>query len=312
MLVQAVAGLPPDPFQVSDISANELRKDPALLIDEAATFPITGGSKVVRLTEVTDQDSETLKAFLTAGLDNVLLLAEAGELRSKSVLKRLFEEADVAASIACYQDMAKTIRRLIQDFCQQNHLEVAPRALDYLVQHLGSDRMVTRRELEKLVTYMGEDNSISEADAMAIVGDNAVHSLNSFAVALADGSDGYMTRRWTSLQLQGTTAIQALRATLRHFQRLHYVVTSAALGQPSNISMKNLRPPIHFSVREAFQRQVGIWSADKLGHAMLILTEAETHCKKKGAAGEVATNMAFLRIINAAKKLNRDAAQHHH
>ena len=76
--------------------------------------------------------------------------------------------------------------------------------------------------------------------------------------------------------------------------------------------MKSLRPPIHFSVREAFLRQVGIWSADKLGRAMLILTEAEAHCKKKGDVGEVATNMAFLRIINAAKKINKDAAPLHH
>jgi len=312
ILVQATAGTPPDPFQLSDISASEIRKDPALLIDEAATFPLTGGCKVVRLRDVTEQDCKTLKAFLVTPLDNVLVLAEAGELRGKSGLKRLFEEADDAASIACYQDVTNTISHFIQAFCEQHHFEVTPRALDYLVQHLGSDRMVTRRELEKLVTYMGENRSISEADAMAIVGDSASHSLNNFAVAVADGSDGHMTRTWTSLQLQGTTPVQALRATLRHFQRLHYVVTSAAFGQPSNISMKSLRPPIHFSVREAFQRQAGLWSADKLSRAMRILTEAEAHCKQKGDVGEVTTSMAFLRIINAAKKINKEAAPRHH
>ena len=305
ILVQAAAGTPPDPFQVSDISATEARKDPALLIDEAATFPLTGGCKVIRLRDVTEQDCKTLKALLATQLDNVLVLAEAGELRGKSALRRLFEDADDAAAIACYQDTTNAINHFIRTFCEQHHLEVTPSALDYLVQHLGSDRMVTRRELEKLATYMG-------ADAVAIIGDSASHSLNSFAVAVADGSDEHIARTWTSLRLQGTTPVQALRATLRHFQRLHYVVASAALGKPSNISMKNLRPPIHFSVREAFQRQVGVWSADKLGRAMLILTEAEAHCKKKGAVGEVATNMAFLQIINAAKKIKKDAAPLHH
>jgi DNA polymerase-3 subunit delta len=312
ILVEAAAGTPPDPFRVSDMSANELRKDPALLMVEAAAVPLTRGTKVIRLRDVTDKDCHTLKAFLATRIVDALIVAEAGELRGKSVLKRLFEEAEDGASIACYQDTAQDIRPLIQDFCQQHHLEVTPRALDYLVQHLGLDRMITRRELEKLVTYMGELRSITEADAMAIVGDSASHSLNSFAVALADGQDRHLARTWTNLRLQGTTPVQALRTTLRHFQRLHYVVTSTALGQPSNTSMERLRPPIHFSVREAFQRQVRIWGADKLSRAMLILTEAETQCKQRGGIGEVVTSMAFLRIINAAKKLAKDSPGRHH
>ena len=147
---------------------------------------------------------------------------------------------------------------------------------------------------------------------MAIVGDTASHSLNAFAILVAEGNHRNLTRTWASLKLQGITPVQALRATLHHFQRLHFVVSSASSGQPPDITMKNLRPPVHFSVRESFRQQVRAWNEATINRAMLILTEAERTCKKTGNVGEVTTSMAFLRISNAAKQQNKSKTHVHH
>lgn len=294
------------------MSAAKLRKDPTILADEAATIPLTGGNKVIQITDLTETDGNSLKEGLTNSDQAAFIVAEAGELRGRSILKRLFEESEYAASIACYQDSEKDIRHFLQSFCQQHHLKITPGASEYLVQHLGSDRMVTRQELEKLILYLGQVSTITETDAIAIVGDAASHSLNSFAISIADGNSLNLTRAWANLRLQGITPVQALRATLRHFQRLHFVVSSASSGQPPNITIKKLRPPVHFSVRETFHQQVRTWSADKINRAMLILTEAERACKSTGGAGEITSSMAFLRINNAAKQLSKAATHFHH
>ena len=104
------------------MSALDLRKDPGLLFDEAATVPLTGGNKIIRITGVAESDSKSLSKFLSSIDDSVFLIAEAGELRGRSALKQLFEETKYVASISCYQDRDQDIRRIIQNFCEQQHL----------------------------------------------------------------------------------------------------------------------------------------------------------------------------------------------
>ena len=43
-----------DPFQVEELSVNEIKEDPALLTDAAMSLPMTGGSKLIIIRECTD------------------------------------------------------------------------------------------------------------------------------------------------------------------------------------------------------------------------------------------------------------------
>ena len=311
-IIKNILGTLTDPFQISDIPAESLRRNPERLAEESATLPLMGENKIVRITDVAEKDHKTFKAFVTDGNPNALVIALAGELRGASALRRLFDNTPDLASIGCYPDKAGDIRRLVRDFCSQNKVHVTPDALDYLAVHLGSDRMITRQELEKLVVYLGSGDQITETDAMAVVGDNASHSLNIFAILIADGNQRQLMRTWASLRLEGTTPVQVLRATLRHFQRLHQVVTKIASGGTPSTCINALRPPVHFSIRNSFEHQVRIWKADKLNRAMSILHETEEYCKKTSGLGDVVSSMAFLRILRAAQKINKTKIQSTH
>ena len=302
-IIKNILGSPVDPFQLAEIPAENLRKNPENLAQEAATLPLTGNNKVIRVTDAGDKDHKTFRDFLSRGDPNSLVIVLAGELRGTSSLKRLFENTTNLASIGCYPDEAHDIRRLVREFCERHNIRLTSEALEYLALHLGSDRMVTRQELEKLVVYLGPAEEITEADAMAVIGDSAAHSLNVFAMLMADGDQQQLMRTWASLRLEGISPIQMLRATLRHFQRLHQVVTNVAGGGSPSACIKALRPPVHFSVRNSFERQVRAWPTDKLSRAMSILAEAEEYCKKTGGIGDIFSSMAFLRILSAARKI---------
>ena len=303
-IIKNTLGTLTDPFQISDIPADKLRKEPQLLEEETATLPLSGNSKIVRVTGVTDKDHRTFETFLPDGSPDTIVLLLAGELRATSPLRRLFDKTSDFASIGCYPDEARDIRRLVQGVCNQNEISVTPEALEYLALYLGSDRMVTRQELEKLVVYLGPGDQITETDAMAVVGDSASHSLNTFAILVADGNQGQLMRTWASLRLEGTSPVQILRATLRHFQRLHHVVSNIAIDSSLSTCINALRPPVHFSIRGSFERQAQTWGPDKLSRAMSILVEAEEYCKKTSGIGDVVSSMAFLRILNAARKIS--------
>ncbi len=292
-----------DPFRISDLSVANIKDSPDQLLDEAAALSMTGGARIVRVRGVTDEQAPLFSALLDVEQQLSLVIAEAGELRSRSPLRILFEKSQHAAAIACYLDDASGIDHLIHEVCQAHSLTITPDARRYLLNNLGSDRLVSRSELDKLALYLGESHQITVSVVSAIVGDNGEATLNGFAMAVAGGNHRQASRALSRLGLEGMTPIQAIRGTLRHLHRVHLVTTLVASGESIGRAVSNLLPPVHFSDNKAFQRQALAWPAEKLRRAMNILLDAETECKSRSNIATVLANMAFLRVINAARQL---------
>lgn len=303
-LAKAVVEDLTDPFRVSDLSATDIKNNPALLLDEAAALSMTSGKRIVRVRETNEDQVELFALLFKIEEPLSLVIAEAGELRPRSPLRTLFENENDAAAVGCYLDDASNIDELIQEICRTHHLTITPDARRHLVDNLGSDRLVSRRELDKLVLYLGESRHITESDVLALVGDNGETSVNEFAIALAEGDHRQVTRALRRLALEGVTSVQALRGAMRHLHRLHIAATRVTSGQSIAQAIGSLRPPVHFTARSAVQRQVLSWSAPKLQTAMSILLDAEIDCKSQSPSlSTPIANMAFLRIVNAAKRL---------
>ena len=82
-------------------------------------------------------------------------------------------EADNAAAVQCYGDTAQSLQGVVRDALKAEGLTISAEALDDAVSRLGSDRGITRRELEKLALYAHGQKSVSIEDVRATMGDEA-------------------------------------------------------------------------------------------------------------------------------------------
>ncbi len=142
-----------DPFRVAELDEAMLDSDPARLWDEAAALSMIGGRRVVRVRASGNGLAKDFERFLSEPKGDALIVVEAGELTKSASLRRVFEEADNAAAIACYPDSARDLEEVVRSALKGFDLAIEPDALDYAVSRLGSDRGVTRVELEKLALY---------------------------------------------------------------------------------------------------------------------------------------------------------------
>ena len=99
-----------DPFRVAELSASVLAADPARLADEAAQLSLIGGRRVVRVRGAVDGLAKLFGEFLAATPGDALTVVEAGDLPSRSALRRAFEAPPTAAAIGCYPDTPETLR----------------------------------------------------------------------------------------------------------------------------------------------------------------------------------------------------------
>ncbi len=303
-LVGGVVDDPGDAFRVAELSPARIKDDPALLADEAASLSLTGGRRVVRVRQTTDALAGVFEDFLASPpAGDALVVVEAGELPSRSRLRRAFERADNAAALACYPDEDAALRRVIEETLGAYDLVLEPAAESYLVAALGGDRQVTRAELDKLVTYMGDDRRVSLADVEACVGDSSVVTLDGVAIAAAGGDLAAVERGLARAYLEGAQPVTVLRAVARHLQRLHRAAGRVARGEPLAQVVKSLAH--HFRVEDALRAQQPRWPAARVVRAMDAVLDAERACKTTGSPAEAICGRALIRVARAARPPRR-------
>jgi DNA polymerase-3 subunit delta len=289
-LVRGIAGDLGDPFRVTELSPDEIAKEPARLFDEAAAIAMTGGRRAVRLRGPGDNLSDLLSQFLEDPPGDGLVVLEAGDLPPRSRLRKLFEAADRAAALPCYRDEGRDLEALVEDMARRAGYRMSREARAYLAVNLGGDRLLTRREMEKLLLYMGpgttdgapdgstdggsggsgdgavagQDREITLTHVQACVGDSAERTLDDLVFALGDRNLSEIERTLTRVFQEGVSWVSPLRAAARHFERIHRVAGSLRDGAKVESAMARLRPPVFWKHRARFQRQVQHWSLEQL------------------------------------------------
>ena len=299
-LARAVVPDLKDPFRIAELTAETLAQDPARLADEAAALAFTGGRRVVRVYSAGDKLAELFAAFLETPMGEALVVVEAGNLAARSKLRAAFEEADGAAAIGCYADDPQAIEDLVTAMLREAGLKADADALAYLVENLGGDRLLSRREIEKLITYKGA-GAITLEDCMAAVGDTSEVTLDDVAYAAAGGDLPGLDRAIGRSLLAGESPIAMLRTASRLFMRLHLV----SAQRNGDLAGAIRRERLHFRREPAFRSAVQRWSTAKLARALDLLLQAEQDCKSTGMPDETICRRTLLQLAVAGRGRER-------
>jgi DNA polymerase-3 subunit delta len=294
-----------DPFRVADLSATALAADPARLADEAAQLSLSGGRRVVRVRGAGDPLAKLFTEFLRPSPGDAFVVVEAGELSSRSPLRRAFETARPAAAIGCYPDTPRDLAVVIRETLTSHRVTASRDAGQFLVEHLGSDRLLTRSELEKLALYAGDGGRVELEDAQLSVSDTAALELDDAVMAAAEGEAARLERVLGRVLQEGESPVSITRALLRHLQRLHILTALMASGTALEEVLRAARPPIFFKQEESFKRQLGLWTETRLRPLLDRVATAELHMKTTGLPAETICREVMLAVAQSARQQGR-------
>lgn len=304
-LSRAVAEDPNDPFGAADFPASALKDEPSRLSDETSTFSLTGGRRLVRLRGAGDGEASALQAAIDLNNPGALIVVDGGDLPPRSALRKLFETEKNAAAVACYPDDVRSLQSLVVEITAAHGIDVAREAMSYLVENLGSDRQVSRNEIEKLALFVGDNGHVELEDAVACVGDSAAVTIDDVVFATGEGDTAGLVRALNRALADGAEPIAILRAAQRHFQRLGLCAARVESGDSVEQAVSALRPPVFFKRSGSFRAQVGKWRSGTVGGALEALTEAEIRCKSTGVPGPATCERALLQLATRASRQGR-------
>lgn len=302
-LALAIVDNPADPFRVADLSIARLKDEPSLLVDEMLTVNLTGDQRLVRLENAGNGQAEAIEVVLNHPAitpTSSFLIIKATALGPRDRLRKLFENHDRGVAIPCYLDNSISLEKVIHHSLGQYGLKIHPTAVAYLCENLGTDRQVTRSELEKLALYKGKiDGEITLHDAVSVIGDGAPLAREDVAFATAAGDQVALDRALFKCRTAGEQPVVVLRVVIKHFQKLHLLALKIADGDDVSQLIRSQRPPIFFKHQPIIKHQLLQWRPSRLARALGILTQAEMDCKTTGLPAEAICGRALIRIAHA-------------
>ncbi len=291
-----------DPFSVTSLSADDVAKDNSLLIDSAAAMPAMGGHRLVRMDQAGASCLNALKYLLEqAPAQSLTVVTASDDINTKSAMVKLFEQADHAASIGCYADTDQSLTQMAQTAFKNHNISIGRDALSWITEHLGGDRMASRREIEKLVIMAGDGGSLNLDDVKHALGDGAGINVNEAIYAAAEGQMTNLSTALTRLQHEQIPGERLLRAAQGYFLKLYRITAAMDDGMNRDQAMGSIRPPIFFSEKRAVEGHLRLWSSTRCRKAIDRLADAERQ-SRRGVSSDTAAAQAMIALALTARR----------
>jgi len=296
-----------DPFAVTKIDGENLDKDPSALIDEAQTIGFFGGKRLIWVSYAGSGNkggfSEALKFLLQQPLADCFILIEAGDLKKGAALRKIIEEAPRAVALPCYGDEGQAIQKLIDNVLQQFHCTITEEARSVLQANLGSDRLISRAELEKLCLYSQINKHITLEDVKNSVSDERALSQVEITDAVICGDLPGFNQNFDRQIAGGIPSFLILLALMRQFQQLQ-IFRFAMEKERKNVNaiITAARPPVFFRRKKILEQALTLWTSVKIDRAMEKLHKTLLDSRKNNELGLVIIRQNLLTLtIEAAR-----------
>jgi DNA polymerase III subunit delta len=287
-----------DPYAITKLGDDEIKKDGAKLADALVAQSLLGGPTIVwARVDGKGADAAIVDALegIERGEPGGYLIVEAGDLTGSSELVKKFTAADRAASIAFYEETDAERAQHAKERAKDLSIAFDRDAEEAFLTALPADRGLAKQEIEKLALYArGLGRPLSVDDIEQLLASEAESAVDAASLAAAEGRAAQAVEALA--RIDNLSGVSALRALLRRLHQLRDLRGMIDGGMSAADAVAKLRPPVFWKERDAVAAQARLWTAKKLNAAYETLWSAELRCKTAGAPQDLIAADAYRSV----------------
>lgn len=281
-----------------DLDAAALKRDPALLADEAAAISLFGGARHIRVTGAGEEVLPAVEALLTADQAGNPAVVIAPGVKTSGALVKAAIASDRALAFACYEPSERDATAIAAELLREQGVRASGGLVQRLVRASDSDRAIMAREAEKLALYLDaapdRPADADEAAFDAIGADVGEGEVDAIVQALVAGEPVPLAE---ALRRQGgadVSPIPLLRAVVRRLAALADM--RAAIDRGEGVEQVIERQRMHFTMKQPTAVALRKWRPGALASTLARVRLLEREVMAGGAAGPVLTEAVLLRL----------------
>ena len=262
------------------ISNTTIKDKPNIINNEYNSSSLFSSDKKSLLVEDAENSiSKILEEIFskTQNSENFIVIT-AGDLDSKSTLKRFAEYNQYFASLPCYKDDINAIMQIINLKLRKEGFKYNADVVKYLTESFGGNRLIILSELDKLITYKDTDKNLTIDDVKACIQDNSEGNINDFVNNLASLNLEKAYKELQNLYSEGIFPVAIIRTAIAYFIKLQLYKYQIQMG----ITFEEIadRDNIFWKQKPIVQQHLYKLSLNNINDILYILLKEE--CKLKG------------------------------
>ena len=305
-LANSYAASMPADAELIDLTATQLKSDPALLSDESAAMSLFGGARYIIVT-LGDSGEEVLAAvetLLTGTISGNPVMLVGGNIRLTSKLVKLVEGHSATLTCYCYAPDARDMAGIIRDQASALGLRTDAQTIRMLSELCGDDRGLTARELEKLALYLDAAPDAPKTltkDAFAALGADTVDEDLAGAVdAMLGGQTDRLPELLQDLESAGVAAIRVLRALTGRAELLARLRPDVDQGRSPKAAVEAAGKAIFWRDQDKVADQLRRWDSPKIARLFSRINATEVALKAPHTPGFILLRQMALDITRQA------------
>jgi len=267
-----------DPFAITIFYDSQIKESPQCIAEEFVSISMFGDRKAIVVKDAKNTITEILRNVEGLAGDNFLIVL-AGELDTKSALRKFAEESSCFAALPCYVDDEKSMRQVVSGRLSELGFKYDSDVVDVFVERFGGNRLIMMNEIEKLATYMGEGRALTVEILEGCVKDVSEAQIDELVNAFADLNTERTIVLLDKLLRENVNFVVILRSLMTYFMKLQLVKGLVIGGRDYTDALRELRPPLFFKQIPLFRKHIGEWKFEDINLFLDRLNEAEAKCK---------------------------------
>lgn len=299
-----------EPLDVKRVNPEDAKQDPGSIADELFSASLFGGASLIQ----TNIQRETEAGPFLDALNTLeergempagRLLVIAGDLTTRSKLRKTFEGAKHATALMLYERSAQEFEGWVRTRIKEEKIALSPEAEDMLIHILMGDQSLAASELDKLSLFALSKNApITPAEIKDLIALED-HSSHFELIDLAlDGKSGELAERIPQISLE-TSAIPLLIGLVNQLKRLSIAHEIAASGTHGPAIGQRLTPRIFERQWPNFERRMRNWSPGRIIALLSRIQEADASCRRATSPQEAIVGRLLLDISQLVQPQKR-------
>ena len=236
--------------------------------------------KLIIISRGSEKLFEILNDILERDISDTKIIIKCMNLEKKSKLRNLFEKKNQVICTPVYQDDAKSLNIILENFIKENKLSLSQEIKNILIERSKGDRINLANELYKLKNLSISKKKLSVEEVLRL--SNLAENYSVFEL-----SDNYLAKNSKKISTilnennySSDDCILIIRTILNKSKRLLKIREEIDNNNNIDQVLSSFKPPIFWKEKDIVKKQTQSWSTDEVKEIIYKVNDLETSVKK--------------------------------
>tara|TARA_B100001027_G_scaffold55983_1_gene37704 strand:+ start:1273 stop:2250 length:978 start_codon:yes stop_codon:yes gene_type:complete len=264
---------------INKYDENEFINSYEIIYSEILTKSLFDEKKILIISRVGERILKYIEEISDRNIEDTVIILRAGLLEKRSKLRIFFEKSKKLTIIPFYEDDARTLSSLANEYLNKNKIKLSRESINLLVGRSSGSRENLKKELSKIFNYSYSNKEITF---------EVVKKLSNLAenFGVNELADNYLSKNKKNIikilnenNYSDDDCILILRTILNKSKRLLNILENYKKNENLDDVISKTKPPIFWKDKEVVKRQANTWELKDLKTKMFQINEVETLVK---------------------------------